>query len=73
MNQQLWACSNSMSLDIWECFKWNTISWFINTEQMPANKDICRNVDFYSYTEARSKDLVVRSGFLGCVTVFTYS
>lgn len=40
---------------------------------MPANKGICRNVNLYSYTEARSKDLVVGSKFLGCVTVFTYS
>ena len=73
MNQQLWACSNSMSLDIWECLKWNTFSWTLNTDQIPVNKDSCRKANFYVYIEKKNRDLVMGSRFLVCVTVFTHS
>ena len=47
--------SNSMSLDIWEDFKWNAFSWDLNIDQMPANKDSHRKAELYIYIEERNR------------------
>lgn len=36
---------------------------------MPVNKKNCRKADLYAYIGERSKDLIVGSGILDCVTV----
>lgn len=64
MNQQLWARSNSMSLNIWECIKWDTFSWTLNTDPIPVNKDICRKAELYVFIEEKYRDMVGETGFL---------
>lgn len=64
MNQQLWACTNSMSSDIWEGLKWKIFTWTLNTDQMPTNKDNCRKIVLNVYIAERSKDLAVGNSFL---------
>ena len=66
MNQQLWAHSNSMSLDIWDCLKWNIFAWTLNIGQTPANKDHCKKADLYVNTEEKNKDLEAGRRFLDC-------
>lgn len=73
MNQQLWACSNSMSLDIWEGLKWKIFTWTLNTDQMPTKKDNCREIVLNVYIGEGSKDLAVGNRFLDCMSVITGS
>ena len=49
-----------------ECFCLDTKHW------PNACKNNCRKADLYIYIGEKSKDLVMGSKFLDCVTVFTY-
>lgn len=62
-----------MSLDIWECLKWNAFDYTLNNGQMSVNKDKCRKTDLYVYIEESNRDLEVVSSFCDSVTTFTHS
>lgn len=62
-----------MSLDTWECLKWNTFVWTTSTDQIPVNKDKCKKAVLYIYIGDRNKDLVLGSRLLDCVNNFTHS
>ena len=64
---------NFMSLDIWECLKWNAFACTLNNGQMLVDKDNCRKADLYVYTEESNRDPEVGIQFHDCVTIFTQS
>lgn len=48
-----------MSLDIWECLRWDAVAWALNIDQMPVIKDNCLKADLSNYIQGGNKDLVV--------------
>ena len=73
MNQQLQACSNFMSLNISNYFKWNAFACILNTDQMPVIKENCKKADLYICIGETSKDLLVGSRFLDRVALIIHS